>query len=99
MKEGLSFMITKEESKKIAEDYVRENKISFDVGDMFQYDKLHQSQLNIYLTKDLNISDCWCSYVEKVNVHLDLGLHSSKIILISKATGLVVYCGSENDEG
>ena len=91
-------MITKKEAKKIAEDYVRENKIAFDIGNMFQYDELKQGKLNIYLTEDINISDCWCAGVVGVNVHPGL-LHSSSIILISKKTGSVVYCGSANDEG
>jgi hypothetical protein len=40
-------MITKEKAKKTAEDYVRENKIAFDIGNMFQYDELKRGKLNI----------------------------------------------------
>ncbi|MGH8526385.1 MAG: hypothetical protein ACREXY_19915 [Gammaproteobacteria bacterium] len=48
----------------------------------------------IYLVRD-KLEDCWIAYV----ITPLRGLQSSSIVLVSRATGAVVYAGGANDEG
>ena len=41
------------------------------------------------------LADCWVAYIESDAI----AIQSSDIVVITKRTGEIIYCGSANDEG
>ena len=91
-------MITREQACDIALKAIgslKEPSPSIGVGEVLSWDELGFRSVNVYVTSPVPQEQCWVVYLD----YPVRGLESSRVMLISKADGEVVYWGSAGDEG
>jgi hypothetical protein len=86
-------MISRGQAREIAESVVISQKLGRGVLNVVSVDEIQGRVPSIYGVPDL--VGVWVAYVARELV----GLRASLVVLVSRATGDVVYAGSANDEG
>lgn len=86
-------MITRQEALRLGAEAIRANGLGSGARSALLVDELTSRPPLLY--NDPDLSEVWIVYAERPVT----GLRSSAIVLLSRATGAVLYAGSANDEG
>lgn len=92
-------MINREQAAQIAADALHfvADGTTYDLDRVMTMDEIAGRPPVAYITSNESIKDCWVVYMKRKQPILRL--ESSTIMLVSKASGRMVYFGGANDEG
>lgn len=90
-------MITREQAEAIVRDYLTAEHEEFIAVDVRSYGEIECRKPMLYASKEIPKLNTWYAYIERPNPRL--ALRASRVILVSKETGGILYDGSACDEG
>ena len=86
-------MISREQAAKIAKAAAIDRSLGLSVYEVLAVSELKSRQPMLY---GVDLGDCWIAYIA---TDRPPGLYASTIVVISQASGEILYAGSGNDEG